>query len=230
METSSIKFSSRTLEILRNFSTICPSIIIQPGKSVYTSRDNSIIAWAEVEEEFTHQISIYRLANFLSVVERMDDAHVEIGEHVAIIKNKRSRVKYKYTDPVNIKFDKKPVVGKKASEIGRFIGGMTSQDIQNIRKMASTLELQSIQIVCKSGKVFLKICKETGDGNTFEVGITKGLQSEDFCYTMDITRLVMMQTGYSVYIKDDKALILEGDLGVTYCLCFDAPSSNRRGT
>src|SRR5690606_25193313 len=101
---TSMKISDRTLSIFKNFSTIHESIVIDPGQTVYTSRDGSVFAWADVEEEFENKISIYKLANFISIVERFETPDIDFGEMVATIKSNRSRVKYKYANPIHMKF------------------------------------------------------------------------------------------------------------------------------
>ena len=64
-----IKLSKATIDLLRNFSTINKSILIESGKFVQTmSVNKNIIAMGTIREQVPHDMAIYDLPLFLGAV------------------------------------------------------------------------------------------------------------------------------------------------------------------
>ena len=58
--------SKPTIEVLKNFCSINKSLVINPGNKLSTlSINKNILAYADVEESFDSQMSIYDLGVFL---------------------------------------------------------------------------------------------------------------------------------------------------------------------
>ena len=64
-----MKLSNDTIDVLKNFSTINPNLVIEPGQSVQTiSESKTIMAKSEIVEDFPNPVGIYDLNEFLSVL------------------------------------------------------------------------------------------------------------------------------------------------------------------
>lgn len=64
-----MKISERTMTLLNNFATISPSITLQPGKKLRTLSDSgTVIAVADIEEDFPENFAILDLGKLLSVM------------------------------------------------------------------------------------------------------------------------------------------------------------------
>ena len=64
-----MKLSEHTQSVLKNFATINQNLVIKKGKTLMTmSAMKNIIAKAEVEEEFTQDVPIYNLNEFLASI------------------------------------------------------------------------------------------------------------------------------------------------------------------
>ncbi len=64
-----MKLSEDTLNVLKNFSTINPSLLIKPGKTISTvSPNKTIMAVANTEEHFNSIGGIYEVSRFLGVL------------------------------------------------------------------------------------------------------------------------------------------------------------------
>ena len=93
--------TEKTISVLKNYATINPNIVVQPGKIVRTiATAKNVMSTATVDNEFTQAFGIYDLNEFLSVVSLVDsprlkfeDTHVLIGDSSG-----RSRVKYYFSD------------------------------------------------------------------------------------------------------------------------------------
>lgn len=98
-----MKLSDRTLGVLKNFSTINPSIAFKQGNTISTvSSLKNILADATIEETIPKDFCIYDLNNFLSLVSLFKDgADLEFDDnHVLIVgMGGRSKIRYRFTSP-----------------------------------------------------------------------------------------------------------------------------------
>jgi hypothetical protein len=98
-------FSTNTLNILKNFSSINQSLWISSGSKIKTiqSGQESIFAFASVEERFETEFGIYDLSQFIRVVSAFVDPDIIFyDKYLEIIKDKQ-KVKYIYCDKKTIK-------------------------------------------------------------------------------------------------------------------------------
>ena len=76
-----MKFSSDTLSVLKNFSTINPSIVFKPGSVVRTiSPQKTVMAAATIGETVETQAGVYDLSRFLSTLALFDNPEVVFGQ------------------------------------------------------------------------------------------------------------------------------------------------------
>lgn len=111
-----MKLSDRTLTVLKNFSTINPSIAFKQGNSISTvSSLKNILADSTIEETIPKDFCIYDLNNFLSLISLFKDgADLEFDDNHVLIVGMcgRSKVKYRFTSPSMIVAapDKRPTL------------------------------------------------------------------------------------------------------------------------
>lgn len=223
-------FSDRTITILNNFASVHESIIIEPGNLLYTNRNDAVFAWTSVEETFDQQIAIASLPNFLSVLERFDHADVKFDDKMALVQKGKHRVRFKYTNAAVMQFQKLPFSADvKLSDMATVVGKLEKSDLVNMKKLASTIGAEIAQLICDNGKVMLRITKEKDrEGNYFDIGIAKGVQLEDFIYTVDLSRMILAPDNYDVYVGTDKFIGFYGNaLAVSYMFSINVPSSSK---
>lgn len=100
-----MKLTPKTIEILKNFSSINMSIEVRVGNSLRTVRDDqSITARGITDQSFQIPFAIHDLNKFLNVLSLMkNDVDVEFNKSYMVIKSGKQQVAYYYCDPVNIK-------------------------------------------------------------------------------------------------------------------------------
>jgi hypothetical protein len=90
-----MKLDTRTLQVLKNFSTINPSILIRKGNYLSTvSPVRSIITRAKVDIEFENTFAIYDLSKFLSTLSLFEDPELTVNEKTITIRGKNNVVNY----------------------------------------------------------------------------------------------------------------------------------------
>ena len=95
-----MKISEKTINILKNFSTINQSILFKSGCALSTiSPTSTILAYANVDEEFDSEFAIYDLNRFIAVLSLFDDPDIEIKEKVAVINQDKKKLTYTFANP-----------------------------------------------------------------------------------------------------------------------------------
>ena len=94
-----MKLSPKTISLLKNFSTINPSIVIKPGSNLATiSPTKAIMARATVPDTFTKEVAIYNLGRFISSYSLLDDPDIEFGDNSLTMKSASASTVYHYSD------------------------------------------------------------------------------------------------------------------------------------
>jgi hypothetical protein len=76
-----MNLSAETINVLKNFSSINPNIVIKQGNTIKTiSEAKNILATAVVKESFEQDIGIYDLNEFLSVYGMFEDPEVKFSD------------------------------------------------------------------------------------------------------------------------------------------------------
>lgn len=90
----------RTLEILKNYSTIVNSITINEGQTLRTqSADGCIYSVAVVPDTFPRDFSIYSLPELLSTISLFDEPDFNYTDDAILIKNNTGLARYVYCNP-----------------------------------------------------------------------------------------------------------------------------------
>jgi len=97
-----MRISEGTMDVLKNFSTINPSLAFKQGNTIRTvSEQKNILAQAVVEDAFPVDFAIYELNQFLGLASLFDNADFAFGEADVTIRdeNNKSHSRYTYTYP-----------------------------------------------------------------------------------------------------------------------------------
>ena len=95
-----MKFSQRTIQLLRNFSTIEESIMFKQGSTIATrSKSKSILARAKIDSTIEQQFAIAELGHFLSALSMFTDPELQPEDKWLKISEGKSKLNYVYSDP-----------------------------------------------------------------------------------------------------------------------------------
>jgi hypothetical protein len=98
-----MKLSKETTEILKNFATINPSLIFQPGTVQKTvSPQKTVLAKANVSENFDKEFAIYDLSQFISTVSMFEDPELKLGSDSVVISNGKARTTLRYAKSLSL--------------------------------------------------------------------------------------------------------------------------------
>lgn len=166
-----MKLDQRTLQVLKNFSSINPSILFRTGNTLKTiTPTKTILAKATLEQEFPSSFAIYDLSKFLSVLSLFDDPDLEIGEKSVVIRSGRKKVNYVFADPNTI------VAPKDDKEI-RFPDAdvsfeLTNEVLADVTKALGVLRQPEIAVI--------------GDGETITLATTNSKDPTSDVYSIEV--------------------------------------------
>lgn len=162
--------SPKTVLILKNFSTINPSIVIKPGNVLTSIASNkTVLAKATVPDEFDRVIPIYALNRFLSALSLFNNPEVEFGDKAAVIRGEKSAITYHYSDAAIILTPPDKEIKLPSVDVDATISNKTMQDVL---KAMSVLGLPELAIVGDGDSLSLQaIDMKNPSADTFGVDI-----------------------------------------------------------
>ena len=90
-----MQISKETLEVLSNFASINPNILISPGQQLKTIAEaKNIMASAEITEDFPQEFGIYDLNEFLSVLGLVDNPNLDFSDDSVKVLGSGANVRY----------------------------------------------------------------------------------------------------------------------------------------
>lgn len=193
-----MKLSARTLHLLKNFSTINPSIVLKPGQVVSTiSTNKTIMARASVTDEIPSVVAIYNLSRFISTLSLFEDPDLDFGENSVRISNGNRSVIYHYADPMNILAPPEKEIKLPSVDAECVI---TNKDFQNVTKALSVLGLPEIAIVGDGENISLEaIDTKNTSADTYSVVV--GQSDNVFRAIFRSENLKIMDGDYKVSIS-----------------------------
>ena len=204
-----MKISPRTLSILKNFSTINPSIVIKKGNVISTiSKEKNVLAEAEVDEKFPRsEFGIFELNKFLGVVSLFDEnADFDFGEKSVVISDgsKTRAATYVYTDSSMIAHtDRKVPFPKPEVQLS-----LKNEDIQRVLKASSVMDLPNVAITTTADRKIEMVIFDASEGSksfgqySLDLG-TADTEATEFRYVFKCELLKMLPGDYSVHLSNN---------------------------
>ena len=162
-----MKLSKETTEILKNFAAINPSLIFQAGQIQKTvSPQKTVLAKANVSENFDKEFAIYDLSQFISTVSMFDDPDLKLGDESIVISNGKAKTTLRYAKSDLIQSPPSKEINLPSTEIS-----FTLEDtaLQSALRAAGVLSLPELALVGRNGKAYLAAIDSRNEAsNSFE--------------------------------------------------------------
>lgn len=218
-----MQLSDKTVNILKNFSSINPSIKFKAGNLIST-RDVSaqILAIAKVEEEFPQECCVYELPKLLNILPLIKDPEFDFDEHVLNISSKTSSSKLKYAycseDVITVsKYNPIPIPNVSVEF------ELSEEDLGAMIKAVNILNLPSIAFSGEGGSLYVKSV-DAKDSNSNEFKIKVGEIDKEFLTLFNPEKLKYLYSDdYHVTVSDAAVVKFAGNV-VDYWVASDANS------
>lgn len=196
-----MELSSQTLQVLNNFASVNSNIVIHTGNVLRTvSESKTILARAEIEEEFPSGFGIYDLNEFLSALSLVESPRITFDEKNMDISDGsgRSSLKYFYSDPSILTTTSNEIVMPEADVTFR----LDRETMNKIKKAASVLGHTEVSVQNDDGVIVLAVANnEDASSNEIKIAVDGEASSEDFKYIFSIANLKMIEGDYDVSLS-----------------------------
>jgi len=204
MNEVNMKFSDQTVAILRNFSTINPSLVFRKGNVIRTiSKQENILAQATVDDNFDDSFTIYDLNRFLSVLSSMTEPDIKVySEEKSLTiadSNSSSKVRYGLSDEVLVVSPPEDDV-----EIGdaKIKFTLTADDFSRVIKMGGVMGLPNIVVMGDREKISIAaVDVKNEDSDVFSIDV--GETTAEFKTIFSYENLRIINDTYNVSISTD---------------------------
>lgn len=205
-----MKFSDEVMTVLRNFTSINPSIqFIKGEKRLRTvSPSTTILAEAELDNEIDHDFCIYDLSRFLGVVSMFDDPGFEVNGKQMVIRERGRVVSYTSADPeVLVLPPRKNIDATKGDTIKVHI---KFEQLREIQKALGVLGMPDLVIASDGEKTILRATDvKNKDSDNYDIEI--GESDRKFTAVIKAENLKLLPCDYDAIINTQGLIYFSGD-------------------
>jgi hypothetical protein len=217
-----MKLSENTINILKNYAVINPSLLVKPGNVLSTvSPVKSIFAKATVEENFPSQFAIYELSKFLGVISLFNEPELDFGEKQMTIISGSQSLNYTYADPSMIVTPPEKDINFPEPDIEFNI---TQEELQKVVRATGVLQLPDIAVIGDGST--LKMSSTNSKNPTTDVfNIKVGETAKTFNMIFKAENIIkLLSANYNVKISSKGLALFTADT-IRYYVATEANSS-----
>ena len=195
-----MKLSDKTINLLKNFSSINQSILIKEGDSIRTiSVMKNILAEAKVPEEFPKDFGIYDLNQFLNAISSLHinpELDFSNNEYLLIREGKK-RNRFFFADPNVIVSPPEKSISLPSEDV---CFELDTQVLGTLMKAAAIYQVPDLSVVGEAGVVKLVVHDKKNDtSNTHEEVV--GETDEEFCFNFKVENIKILPGTYEVVVS-----------------------------
>ena len=194
-----MKLSDRTVNLLRNFSTINQSILFKQGTRLRTiSVMKNILAEANIDEDFPQDFGVYDLGQFLNSLSLFQEPELNFtGESFVTVKEGKQRSKYFFADPSVIDSPPDKQLSLPAVDV-EF--SLTSSQLDRLLKAAAVYHLTDLSVVGNGKEIKLKVHDRKNDTSN-DFSIIVGVTDKEFELHFKVENIKIVPGTYEVKIS-----------------------------
>lgn len=195
-----MKLSEKTLEILKNFTTINQGLSIKSGSTLRTiSKQQNVLARATVPDSFESEAVIFDLNRFLGVVTSLNDPEININadQKKILIKSGSYKTVYGLSDESMIVAPPSKDLKVENAEVNF---SLSKDDFNQVLKLSGIMGLPNIAVVGNGKKIsFTTLNTKDNESDTFECQVAD--TTDTFKFIFNTENLKMIPGNYDVSIS-----------------------------
>lgn len=194
-----MKLSEKTISILKNFSNINQSILINSGSKIKTiSVMRNILAECSIQEQFPKDFAIYDLNQFLNGLSLHQDPDLDFSnDSYLIIREGKRKVKYFFADPEVIVTPPEKEIALPTKDV---CFNLEHSQLDKLIKASSVYQLPDLAAVGENGEVKLVVRDKKNDTSN-EYSISVGEVDCDFVFNFKVENIKIIPGSYEVVIS-----------------------------
>jgi hypothetical protein len=216
-----MKIDTDTVNVLKNFSKINPSIVVQEGNTLKTiSPTKTIMAKAKVKTDFGQRFAIYNLDRFISIVSTFTDPDFKFGDKSVNIYDRNKKINYTYADESTVLKAPEKDINLPSVDV---VFTLTNENLRDVEKAAGILGLPEIAVVGDGENLMLQATdSKNPSGDVFS--ITVGETDKVFRAIFKTENIKIIPGSYEVSISSKGISHFSGD-DVEYYIAVESSST-----
>ena len=190
--------SQETVALLKNFSTINQSILIKAGKKLRSmSVMKNVLVECDIDEEFSKDLAIYDLNQFLACLSLVPGAEVKLEDHSIVITDGTNSIEYRYADPSVIAAPPDKELKLPSEDV---CVSLTEEHLDTVKKAAAVLQIPDVSLIGDGEKIYLTVRDKKNSGSNsykIEVGETENV----FQFNLKVENLKLLPGDYDVILS-----------------------------
>ena len=205
-----MKISEKTFDVLKNFSTINPSIAVKAGNVLRTvSEQKNILAKVTVPESFPKDFAVYELNQLLGLASLFEDGEYEFGDSALVIKEGNNSSRYTYTDPSMVTAAPEKELDLPSKEVAF---KLEWNNLKKIINAANQLGLPEVVVRGAEGNVTL-VATDTKNPTSNEFSQVLGIATDaEYEFIFKVENFKFMQQDYQVTISSKGISHFKGEV------------------
>ena len=219
-----MKITQRTSQILKNFSSINPTLYVSKGNIVRTvNQTKTILAQATVQEEFPREFCIYDLSEFLGVISLFNEPDFEFDTYyVKISDDAKASSHYFYAEKSMVTIPPEKGIDMPDEPIKFTLGDKV---LRHILQAASVMGLPEV-IVQGDGDHIHVLSTNTKNTTSHQFSYEVGKTEKRFKMVFKVENLKLISGTYEVTISSKRiARFVLSDGSMTYWIATEGSSS-----
>ena len=190
--------SSDTVQILKNLSTINQSVLIKEGKRLRSmSVMKNILVEADITEEFSRDVAIYDLNQFLNCLSLIPGSEVLLGKDSIAITDGTNTVDYRYSDPSVIAAPPDKELNLPSEDVCVVL---SEEHLEGVKKAAAVLQIPDVSFMGDGTSIYLTVRDKKNSGsNSYRVEV--GETADVFQFNLKTENLKLLPGDYDVTIS-----------------------------
>ncbi len=199
-----MQLNDNTMNVLKNFATINPNIVVNSGNTVKTITEaKNVLGQAKLDQDFPRTIGIYDLNEFLTACNLVDSPTLEFeeGNDYCVIRDTsgRSKVKYFFSDIDILTTPAKDIT----MPPGEVTFKLDNDTLNRLRKASAAFGHNELSISgTENGVLSLSIIdSKNSTSNAFSIDVSGEYDKSGFNYVLNIANLKIVPGDYDVSIS-----------------------------
>ena len=194
-----MKLSDKTVNILKNFSSINQSILFKEGNKLRTiSVMKNILAEAEIDEDIPKDFGIYDLNQFLNGLSLHQSPELDFqNDGYVVIREGRSRSKYFFADPNVIVTPPEKAIQLPSEDV-QF--ELSTDQLDKLLKASAVYQLPDLSAIGEAGVVKLVVRDKKNDTSN-DYAVVVGETDKEFSFNFKVENIKVLPGTYEVVVS-----------------------------
>jgi len=215
--------SADTVQVLKNLSTINQSVLIKEGKRLRSmSVMKNILVEADITEEFTRDVAIYDLNQFLNCLSLIPGAEINLEENSIEISDGSNSIEYRYSDPSVITAPPEKELTLPSEDVCVVL---SEEHLDTVKKAAAVLQIPDVSLIGNGKEIRLTVRDKKNSGSN-AYSILVGETDLVFAAHVKVENLKVLPGDYDVIVSSKNlAKFTSHSRPVTYFIAIEPDSS-----